>query len=659
MHLFQNFAIQTKLIAVFLVLATFVAIAGYLGYRATSTMAETTERMYDRQFVPLSYLLQFTNNYQRTRNYAQSFIIISDSVEIKKMKKTVQGIYNNFDTVGVRYQSTLDTPEDKRLFALYSDSLAYFKKMSAEIMRLGEKGLRDSAMYSYRKGPGFAASYGMYTTLSAITASKLKAAEAAKQGSIELFTSLGRQLVFFTIIALVVAASLGFALARMIGKPIRELNAAATSIAGGQTDITVAIDSHDELGSLARAFNTMSHNISRLLEETQRKSLENAEQARLAEELHRTSEEHRRYLAESVEQILLEMEHFSQGNLTVRLPPTNNDDIGRLHRGFNEALDNICIMLERIKGAVLSTITATDEIAARIGEMSAGANTQAERTTGVTESVVLIAEGIAASTEHIESAAATAREAGESAKNGEKVVRETIDSIQGIVQVVLSSAANIETLNESSAKIGEIALVIQEIADQTNLLALNAAIEAARAGDSGRGFAVVADEVRRLAEKTAAATKEITSTIRQVRTDTSIAVKAIHQGSDHARAGKKLANEAEQALQAIITKTGSVAESVAFIADMSRKQSASGREISKSLNVIQSVARESSNDAERIGTALNDLGRLTTHLAATVKQFTVPEDVQEAYRISRHHSTVPIRSERKTKQLLKGNFLLS
>ncbi len=78
------------------------------------------------------------------------------------------------------------------------------------------------------------------------------------------------------------------------------------------------------------------------------------------------------------------------------------------------------------------------------------------------------------------------------------------------------SAQRISALGESSKQIGEIILVIDEIADQTNLLALNAAIEAARAGDQGRGFAVVADEVRKLAERTQKATKEIRSMISSI-----------------------------------------------------------------------------------------------------------------------------------------------
>jgi len=175
--------------------------------------------------------------------------------------------------------------------------------------------------------------------------------------------------------------------------------------------------------------------------------------------------------------------------------------------------------------------------------------------------------------------------------------------------------------------------VIQEIADQTNLLALNAAIEAARAGDAGRGFAVVADEVRKLAEKTSTATKEIVRTIDQVRNDTSAAVKAMHNGTEKANAGKELANNASAALQQLINKTSQVAEVIADVAAMSAEQTAGSEQIRRNLAIMNDVTRSSVDDSERIATAINDLNGLTAHLEETMEQFTVPAGLRKTYQL--------------------------
>ncbi len=629
----HNLAIQTKLIAAFLLVGLFVAGAGFIGYRATATMAENAERMYNRQFVPLSHLLRLTDNFQRSRVYAQNFLLISDSAEVRKMKKTVVGIYARFDSVTARYKSTIDTDEERRNYQTFMDSLAFFRTTFDEVVHLAETGRRDSAIYYYRKGPGEPASRGMYSSLNGLIAAKTKQTEEAKESSIARFAELQTQLVIVTTFALLLAIGLGFALARVIGLPIKQLDAAATRVANGETEVQVDIASKDELGNLAKGFNAMVQNIHTLLHETRKKSLESAIEAQNASEARIAAEEQKQYLTESVEKILHEMESFSHGNLTVRLQITSNDDIGRLYQGFNDALDNICIMLERIKEAVLSTVSATNEISSSIGAMSANARKQTERAKDVTNAVGEIAESITATTTRIERASGIAREAGVAALQGERVVQQTLDSIQNIVSVVLSSAANIQTLNESSSRITEIVQVIQEIADQTNLLALNAAIEAARAGDAGRGFAVVADEVRKLAEKTSSATKEIVRTIDQVRSDTSAAVKAMHNGTEKANAGKELASNAGTALQQLIGKTHQVAEVIADVAAISAEQTAGSEQIRRSLSVMNDVTRSSVDDSERIASAIGDLNKLTAHLEDTMEQFTVPAGLRKTYQL--------------------------
>jgi methyl-accepting chemotaxis protein len=108
-------------------------------------------------------------------------------------------------------------------------------------------------------------------------------------------------------------------------------------------------------------------------------------------------------------------------------------------------------------------------------------------------------------------------------------------------------------LGESSQEIGDIVSLINDIADQTNILALNAAIQASMAGEAGRGFAVVADEVQRLAERSAAATKQIEQLVKTIQSDTNEAVISMEQTTSEVVRGARLAQDAGVALEEIQT----------------------------------------------------------------------------------------------------------
>jgi methyl-accepting chemotaxis protein len=311
------------------------------------------------------------------------------------------------------------------------------------------------------------------------------------------------------------------------------------------------------------------------------------------------------------------------GDLTARVPVASKDEVGVLATNFNTFVANLHGIITEVRSATESVAGASAEIAASAEEMASGLTQQERQTQAVAAAVEEMSQSVREVARKSTDAAAAATQSKGAAETGGSVVGKTVSEMQAIAQEVNASAESVNALGRKGEQIGEIVAVINDIADQTNLLALNAAIEAARAGEHGRGFAVVADEVRKLAERTQEATEEVSRSIREIQSDTTSAVEKMQSGSRRVASGVELAGNAGNALREIVGSSDSMMEMVRGIAAAAEQQAGVSDEISKNVEEISAVTRQSSQGAGQASQAAADLSRQADRLQGLVGRFKI------------------------------------
>ncbi len=463
-----------------------------------------------------------------------------------------------------------------------------------------------------------------------------------------------------------------FMIAPAITRPIKEFNEAITHFAQGNFNVELKIDSKDEFGEmkeklvklreaqkekikaaelianglfervvpssdkdeLALCFNTEIETLQELTNEV-RRVIEATSEGDLSirgsiEKFNGGFREIVLGFNKTLDSIIVPIKEgadvlavLATGDLTGRVAGNYKGDLKLIKDSINEVAESLSSAISGVSEAVSATASSANQISSSSEEMAAGSQEQSAQTTEIALAIEEMTRTIMQNTKSASHAAETSKNAGEKAKKGGEVVNETIKGMERISSVVEKSAQTVFTLGKNSDKIGEIIQVIDDIADQTNLLALNAAIEAARAGEQGRGFAVVADEVRKLAERTTKATKEIAGMIKEIQKDTTNAVASMEEGTREVEKGKRLANEAGAVLQQIIDGAVEVSNTAIQVAAASEEQSSSSEQISKNIEGINNVTRETSAGIQQIARAAEDLSRLTVNLQEMVSRFKI------------------------------------
>jgi methyl-accepting chemotaxis protein len=281
------------------------------------------------------------------------------------------------------------------------------------------------------------------------------------------------------------------------------------------------------------------------------------------------------------------------GDLTHTSRPEGQDEIASLLRALNA-------MSQRLNSMVQGVRQATDNIHAASNEVSVGNQDLSRRTDQAATSLQKAAASMEQITGTVQHSSNSARQASELAGSAAQVAQRGGEEVQRVV-------ATMGEISTSSRRITDIIGTIDGIAFQTNILALNAAVEAARAGEQGRGFAVVASEVRTLAQRSAAAAREIKG--------------LIVDSVERVEGGSRLVAEAGGTMNELVTSVQRVATVIHEITAAAVEQSKGIAEISTAVNDLDTMTQQNSALVEQSAAAAESLNAQALQLAQAVSSF--------------------------------------
>ncbi len=284
---------------------------------------------------------------------------------------------------------------------------------------------------------------------------------------------------------------------------------------------------------------------------------------------------------------------LSQGDLTRKIDTEYQGVLGRLRDDANVTVDNLQEIIFSIKSATDAINTAAQEIASGNADLSGRTEQQASSLEETASSMEELTSTVRQNAENSRQANQLAETAQQVAERGGNVVGQVVETMSAIRQ--------------SSSKIADIIGVIDGIAFQTNILALNAAVEAARAGEQGRGFAVVATEVRNLAQRSAAAAKEIKG--------------LISDSVDKVEVGNRLVDQAGRTMSEVVASIQRVARIMADISTASVEQSSGIDQVSLAVSQMDEVTQQNAALVEEAAAAAESLEEQARNLSEAVSAF--------------------------------------
>ncbi len=329
-------------------------------------------------------------------------------------------------------------------------------------------------------------------------------------------------------------------------------------------------------------------------------------------------------LENAVVNLMEALEPASEGDLTVRAQLTDGD-VGIIADLFNAIIENLKEIALQVKDSAGQVSSSLIQNESSVREIAEKAIAEAEQIQATLTSVEQMSSSIQEVAENAEKTAIISNDAFITAKEGNTVMDQTVDSIQGLRTTIGDTSKKIKRLGESAQQISQVVALIDEIALKTNLLAINASVEAARAGELGQGFTAVAEQVGALAEQSAKATQEIAQLIIGIQQETQEVVAAMETGTSQVVDSTRLVEATKVSLSTVLTKSQEIDRLMKSISTATISQAETSQTVTEVMMLNSKTSQERSQSSRQVAQAIQSTTEILGQLQESVAQFKVSE----------------------------------
>ncbi|GAB6126212.1 methyl-accepting chemotaxis protein [Humidesulfovibrio idahonensis] len=576
---------KTKLVGLACILSFLTALLAFYCLNGFSKLADNTQSLYAKDLLGLDMTRQIQTDLLMVVREEKNLILCDNETDCAKYFEGIKKARTELEKDVAELDKFFYSEAGKADIARLRAALADWLKVQDEVARLGNT--TDAAQS--KKAQQLSATEGrekmrvVREIADELVVLKQKVAHEEAEKAAAAYSNVRMVAILATLASILIGIGLGFYMARnmlrQLGDEPGSISDLALRIAGG--DLNVVFDpKRPEVG----VFGAMKHMVATLkskIAEAEQKSMEAAEQARLAEIATTEATEAK----------------------------------ARAEHAKAEGMMQAATQLEKVVEVVSS---ASEELSAQIEQSSRGTEVQSQRVGETATAMEEMNATVLEVAKNASQAAESSNTARNKAMDGAQIVAQVVAGIDTMKHVSMTMKEDMGVLGKQAEGIGQIMNVISDIADQTNLLALNAAIEAARAGDAGRGFAVVADEVRKLAEKTMTATKEVGAAISGIQNGTKKNLDNVERAVTTVEEATELAGKSGDALQEIVNLVEVATDQVRSIATASEEQSAASEEINRSIDEINRISSETASAMNQSAQAVGELASQAGNLRGLI-----------------------------------------